>query len=142
MAGQARQRRIEAEIQRTLAELISREVRDPRVGTVTITAVEVTSDMSLARVLYVPFGAARDPEPIQAGLARAAGYLRGEVGRRLSLRHAPRLEFSFDSSIERAAELTQLIDRAVRQDQSGHQDQDSPAQGDEARDAGRDPSSR
>lgn len=135
MVGQARQRRIEAEIQRTLAELISREVRDPRVGPVTITAVEVTADMSLARVLYVPFGAPRHPQPIQAGLSRAAGFLRGEVGRRLSLRHAPRLEFQFDTSIERAAELTQLIDQAVRQDQS-------PAVDDEALDARRHPSSR
>lgn len=114
MAGQARQRRIEAEIQRTLAELISREVRDPRVGAVTLTAVEVSADMSVARILYVPFGLGRDPEPIQEGLTRAAGFLRGEVGRRLSLRHAPRLEFLFDASIERAAKLTELIDQAVK----------------------------
>jgi ribosome-binding factor A len=114
MAGQARQRRIEAEIQRTLAELISREVRDPRVGAVTLTAVELTADMSLARILYVPFGMDRDPAPIQEGLSRAAGFLRGEVGRRLSLRHAPRLEFAFDGSIERAAKLTELIDQAVK----------------------------
>jgi ribosome-binding factor A len=117
MAGQARQRRIESEIQRSLAELISREVRDPRVGSITITAVEVTSDMSLARVLFVPFGAGRELEPIEQGLNRAAGFLRGELGRRLSLRHAPRLEFRFDQSIERAAELTGLIDQAVRADQ-------------------------
>ena len=100
-----------------MAELISREVRDPRVGSVTITAVEVTADMSLARVLFVPFGAGREREPIEQGLNRAAGFLRGELGRRLSLRHAPRLEFHFDQSIERAAELTGLIDQAVRADQ-------------------------
>lgn len=123
MAGQARQRRIEAEIQRSIAELISRELRDPRVGAITITAVEVTADMSLARVLYVPFGPARDPLPIEQGLNRAAGFLRGEIGRRLSLRHAPRLEFRFDKSIERAAELTQLIDQAVRSDR-GESDED------------------
>ncbi|MFM8516907.1 MAG: ribosome-binding factor A, partial [Nevskiaceae bacterium] len=51
---------------------------------------------------------------VQAGLDRAAGFLRGEVGRRLSLRHAPRLEFEYDETLERADHLTRLIDRAVQ----------------------------
>jgi ribosome-binding factor A len=63
---------------------------------------------------------------VQAGLNRAAGFLRGEVGRRLGLRHAPKLEFEFDASIERADRLTSLIDTAVRKDQSSHKD-DEPA---------------
>ena len=106
MAGKARQQRIGAEMQRVLAELISREVRDPRVGMVTLTAVQVAPDLSVARVLFVPFGGRQETDEVQEGLARAAGYLRGEVGRRLSLRHAPRLEFVFDESIERADRLT------------------------------------
>ena len=114
MAGKARQQRIGAEMQRVLAELISREVRDPRVGMVTLTAVQVAPDLSVARVLFVPFGGRQEIAEVQEGLARAAGYLRGEVGRRLSLRHAPRLEFVFDESIERADRLTRLIDDAVR----------------------------
>ena len=114
MAGKARQQRIGAEMQRVLAELISREVRDPRVGMVTLTAVQVAPDLSVARVLFVPFGGRQETDEVQEGLARAAGYLRGEVGRRLSLRHAPRLEFVFDESIERADRLTRLIDDAVR----------------------------
>ncbi|MCX7050393.1 MAG: 30S ribosome-binding factor RbfA, partial [Proteobacteria bacterium] len=112
MAGKARQQRIGAEMQRVLAELISREVRDPRVGMVTLTAVQVAPDLSVARVLFVPFGGRQEIAEVQEGLARAAGYLRGEVGRRLSLRHAPRLEFVFDESIERADRLTRLIDDA------------------------------
>ena len=87
MAGKARQQRIGAEMQRVLAELISREVRDPRVGMVTLTAVQVAPDLSVARVLFVPFGGRQEIAEVQEGLARAAGYLRGEVGRRLSLRH-------------------------------------------------------
>jgi ribosome-binding factor A len=97
-----------------LAELISREVRDPRVGMVTLTAVQVAPDLSVARVLFVPFGGQQDTAEVLEGLARASGFLRGEVGRRLSLRHAPRLEFVFDESIERADRLTRLIDDAVR----------------------------
>jgi ribosome-binding factor A len=118
MAGKARQQRIGAEMQRVLAELISREVRDPRVGMVTLTAVQVAPDLSVARVLFVPFGGRQETDEVQEGLARAAGYLRGEVGRRLSLRHAPRLEFVFDESIERADRLTRLIDDAVRNEPS------------------------
>jgi len=116
MAGKARLQRIGAELQRVLAELISREVKDPRVGAVTITAVEVAGDMGVARVLFVPFGDRNPPDEVQAGLARAAGFLRGEAGRRLALRHAPRLDFVYDESIGRADRLTRLIDEAVRRD--------------------------
>lgn len=116
MAAPARQRRIEGEIQRVLAELIAREVKDPRVGATTVTAVELLPDMSGARVLVVPFGDSGDSQALLVGLTRAAGFLRGEVGRRLGLRHAPRLQFEIDTSIERAEKLTRLIDEAVRSD--------------------------
>jgi ribosome-binding factor A len=111
--SQQRHRRIEGELQRVLAELISREVKDPRVGNVTITAVELAQDLSTARVFFVPFASTHSAEEVRAGLTRAGGFLRGEAGRRLSLRHAPRLEFVFDESIEKAAHLTDLIDQAV-----------------------------
>jgi ribosome-binding factor A len=116
MASKARQQRVESEVQRVLAELISREVKDPRVGMVTITAVQVAPDMSVARVLFVPFADQHPPTEVAAGLNRAAGFLRGEVGRRLALRHAPRLEFVFDESIQKALRLSSLIDDAVRSD--------------------------
>jgi ribosome-binding factor A len=125
MAGKnARTLRIESEMQRVLADLIHREVRDPRVGAVTITAVSAASDMSIVKILFVPFGTGNAPAEVQAGLNRAAGFLRGEVGRRLGLRHAPKLEFAFDESIERADRLTTLIDSAVRKDQTSHRDDD------------------
>jgi len=127
MAGKnARTLRIESELQRVLSDLIRREVRDPRVGAVTITAVSALSDMSAVKVLFVPFGGAHSTEEVQAGLNRAAGFLRGEVGRRLGLRHAPKLEFEFDASIERADRLTNLISTAIRKDESAHKD-DEPA---------------
>src|SRR5688572_17917033 len=111
--SQQRHQRIEGELQRVLAELIAREVKDPRVGNVTITAVELAQDMSAARVFFVPFASTHSPEEVRAGLTRAGGFLRGEARRRMSLRHAPRLEFVFDESSEKAAHLTDLIDQAV-----------------------------
>lgn len=118
--SEARSRRIESEIQRLLAALIAREVKDPRVGNVTITAVHVAPDMGTARVYFTPFAAREAPELVRQGLTHAASFLRGELGRRLSLRHAPRLEFVFDDSAEGAARLTSLIDRAVAADRAAH----------------------
>jgi len=114
-----RTQRIESEIQRVLATLIAREVKDPRVGNVTVTAVSVAPDMGSARVFFTPFASRHSPDEVHAGLTRAAGFLRGELGRRLALRHAPRLEFVFDESVESAARLTHLIDQAVAEDRAG-----------------------
>jgi ribosome-binding factor A len=114
----ARNRKIESEIQRVLAELIAREVHDPRVGNVTITGVSLAADMSQARIFFTPFASQSPPEEVRAGLTRAGGFLRGEVGRRLGLRHAPRLQFVFDETEEKAAHLTSLIDGAVASDRA------------------------
>lgn len=114
--------RIEAELQRVLAELLRREVKDPRVGNVTLTSVAVAPDLSVAQVYFVPFGNAHSPAEVGTGLANASGFLRREVGQRLELRHAPRLEFRYDDSLVRALELSELIDGAVRQDRVKHRD--------------------
>jgi ribosome-binding factor A len=117
MGGKSqRQARIEGELQRVLSTLIAREVRDPRVGNVTITAVNVAPDLSVAQVYFVPFGDRHTPDEVLQGLSKAAGFLRGAAGRALQLRHAPRLEFAFDAQIERADHLTRLIDAAVKSD--------------------------
>ena len=117
MAKSQRLARIEGEMQRVLSTLVAREVRDPRVGNVTITAVSVAPDMSTARIWFMPFGDKHSPEEVAAGLGRASGFLRGELGRALSLRHAPKLEFLYDQQIENADKLTRLIDGAVKSDQ-------------------------
>jgi len=108
--------RIEGEMQRVLSTLVSREVRDPRVGNITLTSITIAPDMSSARVYFVPFGDKHTPEEVGEGLNRASGFLRGEVGRALALRHAPRLEFVYDKQIEHADHLTRLIDGAVKSD--------------------------
>jgi ribosome-binding factor A len=103
---------MEAQMQRTLAELIPREVKDPRVGPVTVTQVKLAADLSLAQVFFVPFGMPGAYPDAAEGLRAAAGFLRGEVGRRVGLRHAPRLTFVVDDSFDKAAHLTALIDAA------------------------------
>lgn len=131
-SSEQRRHRIEGELQRVVAELVAREVKDPRVGSVTITAVEVAPDLSVARVFFLPFGTAHAREEVQAGLTAAAGFLRREIGRGLRLRQIPRLEFVFDESIERASRLTGLIDRAVADDRArGAERDETPAPPDE-----------
>lgn len=119
-AAAPRVRRIEAQLQRVVAELIAREVKDPRVGHVTITAVRLSADMGLARIFFAPFASQNTPQEVLRGLTRAGGFLRGQVGRELGLRHAPRLEFQLDDTPERAARLSGLIDRARAEDQAKH----------------------
>lgn len=112
--------KLESEIQRVLSALIAREVRDPRVGNVTLTGVSLSADMSLARIYFTPFAGRNPAQEVQVGLTRAGGFLRGELGRALRLRHAPRLEFVLDETAEKAAHLTSLIDMAVAADRAAH----------------------
>jgi ribosome-binding factor A len=114
-----RRSRVGSEIQRVLATLIAREVKDPRIGNVTVTEVKVSPDLGEARVYFVPFAGAGSDAEIEAtreGLSHAAGFLRGAVGRALGLRHAPRLQFVVDEQIDHAANLSRLIDTAVQGD--------------------------
>ncbi|HTT03262.1 MAG TPA: 30S ribosome-binding factor RbfA [Steroidobacteraceae bacterium] len=120
--AEARHKRIEVEIQRALAALVRSELKDPRVGNVTITQVSVAPDLKSARVFFVPFAASHAPAEVRAGLTHAAGFLRGEVGRRLGLRYAPRLEFRFDESLDRAQRLSELIEQAAPRERAGHAD--------------------
>ena len=112
----ARTSRIAAQVQRSLATLLRRGVKDPRVGNVTITAVEVANDLSYARVHVLPFASAQSGDALLAGLRSAAGYLRGGLARELKLRHMPRLEFQLDVLLEDAHRLSNLIEKAVKSD--------------------------
>jgi ribosome-binding factor A len=122
----ARAVRIAAQMQRSLSTLLRRGVKDPRVGNVTVTAVELAPDLSVARVHFLPFAGTHPPAEVIAGLRSAAGYLRGEVARELQLRHAPRLEFELDTALERAVRLTELIDHAVDSDRAREQPASPP----------------
>jgi ribosome-binding factor A len=114
--GNSRRQRIATQMQRTLASLVPRAVKDPRVGNITITGVSLLEDLSSARVWFLPFGKSQDTAQQLAGLQSAAGFLRGELARQLGLRHAPRLEFCVDTAQEQAQALTSLINTAVARD--------------------------
>lgn len=109
----ARGARIADQIQRELAELIRLEVRDPRVGMVTLTGVELSRDQSHAKVFFTTLGPGSAAEDAAQGLQRAAGFLRSELAHRLTTRKVPELHFHFDESVERGVRLSRLIDEAV-----------------------------
>lgn len=110
-----RSQRIAEQIQRELAELIRLEVKDPRVGFITLTGVEVTPDYAHAKVFFSTLDAAQLPG-IQAGLRQAAGFLRHELGRRIRLHNIPELHFEYDASVEQGVRLSKLIDEAIDSD--------------------------
>lgn len=121
-----RSRRVEEQIQRILAESIRQHVRDPRVVDVVITSVKVSRDLAVARVYYAPLaGTGADPG-LQAGLQRAAGYLRTQLARELDSRTVPELRFLFDEQSEQTRRLDALIDEARRQDDAGQPPDDAP----------------
>lgn len=126
-----RARRVAEQVQRTLAELLRREVRDPRLKPVTVTHVAMSPDLAHAWVYFqLLTGDAHDPEQ-QEILDEAAGYLRGPLGRALRLRIAPQLHFQPDEELERGNRLDELITRAVRDDAARHVDE--PPGDDESR---------
>ena len=105
-----RPQKVGDQIQRELSELIQRELRDPRIGMVTLHAVEVSADYAHAKVYFSLL--VGDPAECEAALNEAAGYLRNGLFKRLSIHTVPTLHFQFDRSTERAAELSALIHRA------------------------------
>ena len=111
-----RSARIGDEIQREISQLLRDEVKDPRVGKVTVTHVEVTPDLSHAKVLVTDLAGRDHAGDTVAALSRTAGFLRSELARRLSLYTVPQLAFVYDDSIESGLELSQLIDKAVAED--------------------------
>jgi ribosome-binding factor A len=105
--------RVADQIQRDLSELIAFELKDPRVGMITITEVQVTPDYAHAKVFFTTL--VDNPEAIKntlAGLHKAAGFLRTQLGRRLAIHTLPELHFVHDNSTARGIEMSRLIDEA------------------------------
>ncbi|HUN68499.1 MAG TPA: 30S ribosome-binding factor RbfA [Burkholderiales bacterium] len=99
-------------IQRELSDLLRREVRDPHVGMVTLTSVDVSPDLSHAKVFFTLLQEDRKDETTRA-LQRAAGFLRSQLAHRMKLYTTPELRFVYDESVERGDRLSRLIDSVV-----------------------------
>jgi ribosome-binding factor A len=105
----SRPERVADQVRAELSELLAREVHDPGLGFVTLTRVEVTPDLQLARVYYTVLGDATAKKNTARALGRAASFLRHQIGRRLRLKRSPELDFRFDTSIEQQDRIEQLL---------------------------------
>jgi ribosome-binding factor A len=111
-----RAQRVGEQIQRELGELLRDDVKDPRVGRVTITAVEVSADLSHAKIFVTHLAGREHADEAVQALQHTAGFLRRELSRRMQLYSVPQLHFTYDDSIESGMRLSQLIDEAVASD--------------------------
>jgi ribosome-binding factor A len=128
MAGTSpRQHRVADFIQRELSELIRTELKDPRISPMlTIASVEVSKDLGVARVYYTLLDA-EEAADTQEGLQRASGFLRTQIAKSLTSRTVPQLRFVFDDSAAKGAELSALIDNAVKSNTTSVDDEDDRA---------------
>ncbi len=108
--------RIGQQIQRELAVLVRDELKDPRLGMVTIQAVKVVRDLSHAKVYFTVLGQEGEQDESTKLLKVASGFLRKMLGQRMKLRTIPQLNFIYDDSIEYGAHLSTLIEKAVKSD--------------------------
>ena len=129
--------RVADQLHKELAVLIQREVKDPRLGMVTVSGATVSRDLGYADI-YVTLLGEQDPERIKENLQvlkRAAGFLRSQIAQRIKLRHVPELRFHFDESVVRGQHLSSLIDEAVSSDRARQAEDEggSEEQGEETR---------
>ena len=95
-----------------ISQLLNREIRDPRVRGVTITAANVTKDLKLARIYFNLLGGGENHESVLAGLRSAGGFIRSRVGRELQLKFVPAIEFFYDDTEDKAQRIEELLKKA------------------------------
>lgn len=114
-----RMSRVNEQLKREITRIIRDEVKDPRIGFITLTGVEASRDLSFARVHVSVMGDEDEKEETIAGLSAAAGFIRGELGRRLHLRRAPELRFELDRGVDHARRIDSLLKEVLPDDHEG-----------------------
>ena len=113
-----RSERVAGQLRRDLAKLIQQEIKDPGVGFVSLSDVEVTRDLSHAKIFITVFEPEKAKESLKA-LKRASAFLRKRLGQELRLRHVPELHFIHDDSVEQGSHIDELIAKALHSDKDG-----------------------
>jgi ribosome-binding factor A len=115
----SRHQRLAAELMRTLSDVLRFEIKDPGVAGVSLTNVELSRDLSVARVYFSLLQPDDDPKPALDGLQRASGFLRSKLGHAMKIRHVPELRFKHDDRLAHADRISRLIDAANRSNSEG-----------------------
>lgn len=108
--------RVGEQIKKELSQILQTELKDPRIGFVTVTGVEVTNDLSQAKVYLSVLGSDEQKEETLKALDKGQGFIRSELGRRIRLRYTPELIFKFDTSIEYGSHIEKLLQQINRED--------------------------
>jgi ribosome-binding factor A len=111
-------------IQKEISEMLVKSLKDPRIGFVTITRVEVSDDCRFAKIYFSVMGSLTEREKSSRGLDNAKGYIRRELGRRMGLRYTPDIKFQFDPSIEYAIHIGEVIEHLHHGEESDHENSD------------------
>ena len=114
----SRNQRLGNQVLRSLSELLRFETKDPRLQNVSLTAVDLSRDLSVARVYFSLMDPSEDPVPVAEGLAAASGFLRRKLGSAIKVRHVPELRFAHDDSAAEAVRIGRLIDVAIEAGES------------------------
>ena len=114
----SRSQRLGNQVLRILSELLRFETKDPRLQNVSLTAVDLTRDLSVAKVYFSLMDPNQDPVPVAEGLDAASGFLRRKLGSAMKIRHVPELRFAHDDSAAEAVRIGRLIDTAIEAGES------------------------
>jgi ribosome-binding factor A len=101
-------------IKQEMSDILRREVHDPRIANITVTDVKLTDDLRSARIYFVELGKDRVSEGVEKGLAKAKGFLKRELGKRMQLRYIPELNFFYDPSFEYGSRIEKLLKEALK----------------------------
>lgn len=110
----ARMRRVNGAVREVISAHISGDLKDPRIGFVTVTGVETSPDLRSARVFVTVLGNDAEREDALAGLRAAAGFLQAQIGRELRMKRTPTLSFMYDPSVDTGMRISELLDEEKR----------------------------
>ncbi len=117
-----RRERFSGELRDEIAQIVSRSLKDPRIGFVTVTRVEVSADLGHAKAFVSVLGDEKQRRESLAGLRQATGFVRREVGRRIRMRVVPELQFVYDKGVDATDRVAQLLDQVRARGQEEGED--------------------
>lgn len=114
--------RVSDQMKQEIADILMRKIKDPRIGFVTVTDVDLADDLRNATVFVSVYGGDAEKKESLKGLRSASAFIRSEIGKRMRMRHLPELLFRFDATVERGAHIMELLREIEEKEKKGHED--------------------
>ena len=107
--------RVRENVKETVSMMLEREIKDPRIGFVTITDVDISADLRHCKIFFSSLGGEKQHEKALAGLQSAKGFIRSELGKRLRMKYTPEIEFHFDTSVEQGVRIAEILNKIKKE---------------------------